>query len=87
LTPLTYTRSGPREAPQTELQHLHHSLNTNVSYLRQLLGCDHKVSKVIHRSWWMLSSDYATKLSSVLLLLQRHGLYHQLSVVVAGINV
>ncbi|KAF5805706.1 putative transcription regulator mTERF family [Helianthus annuus] len=50
-------------------------LGANVSFLRELLGgCDDKVSKVIQRSWWMLSSNYAHKLSSSLLVLKKNGL-------------
>ncbi|KAI3706165.1 hypothetical protein L1987_76423 [Smallanthus sonchifolius] len=50
-------------------------LVANVNYLRELLGSDdEKVNKVIQRSWWMLSSNYAHKLSASLLVLKKNGL-------------
>ncbi|KAL8199947.1 hypothetical protein R6Q57_013515 [Mikania cordata] len=49
-------------------------LGANVDYLREVLGSDEKVIKVIQRSWWMFSLNYAKKLSPNLLVLKKNGL-------------
>ncbi|KAF5810411.1 putative transcription regulator mTERF family [Helianthus annuus] len=49
-------------------------LSANVNFLRELLGCDDKVNKVIQRSAWMLNSNYAHRLSSSWMLLKKNGL-------------
>ncbi|KAI3757419.1 hypothetical protein L6452_04956 [Arctium lappa] len=46
----------------------------NVNYLRKLLDNDEKVIKVIHKSWWLLSKNFAQKLSANLLVLKKYGL-------------
>lgn len=49
-------------------------LGSNVDYLKKLLNSDEKVSKVIYRSWWMLSTNFAQKLSANMLVLEKYGL-------------
>ncbi|KAI3757420.1 hypothetical protein L6452_04957 [Arctium lappa] len=49
-------------------------LVANVNYLRKLLDSDEKVIKVIHKSWWWLSTNFAQKLSANLLVLKKYGL-------------
>ncbi|XP_024970318.1 transcription termination factor MTERF2, chloroplastic-like [Cynara cardunculus var. scolymus] len=48
-------------------------LTSNVNYLRELLDSDDKVIKVIHKSWWLLSTNFAQKLSANLLVLKKYG--------------
>ncbi|KAI3507212.1 hypothetical protein L1887_22078 [Cichorium endivia] len=49
-------------------------LLANVDYLRKLLDNDEKVIKVLCKSWWLLSANFAQKLSANMLVLKKYGL-------------
>nr|XP_043617167.1 transcription termination factor MTERF2, chloroplastic-like [Erigeron canadensis] len=46
----------------------------NISYLRELLSSDEKVIKVIQRSWWLLATNFTSKVNASLSVLKEHGL-------------